>query len=30
VHRGTHNTLFFFINGQAGRMRSWLRSHGAG
>lgn len=28
VHRGNHDTLLFFLNSQAGRIRSWLRSHG--
>jgi hypothetical protein len=28
-HRGSHNTLFFFLNSQAGKIRSWLRAHGA-
>ncbi len=28
VHRGDHDTLFFFLSSQAGRIRSWLRSTG--
>jgi hypothetical protein len=28
VHRGDHDTLFFFLGSQAGRVRSWLRSTG--
>lgn len=28
VHLGNHDTLFFFLNSQPGRIRSWLRSHG--
>ncbi len=29
VHRGNHDTLLFFLNSQASRVRSWLRAHGA-
>lgn len=28
VHFGNHDTLFFFLNSQPGRIRSWLRTHG--
>ncbi len=28
VHHGNHDTLFYFLSQQAGRVRSWLRSHG--
>lgn len=28
VHHGNHDTLLYFMNSQAGRVRSWLRSHG--
>lgn len=29
VHSGNHGTLFYFVSGQAGKIRSWLRTHGA-
>jgi pimeloyl-ACP methyl ester carboxylesterase len=28
IHRGDHDTLFFFLGSQAGPVRSWLRSTG--
>lgn len=28
VHRWNHGTLFYFMSGQAGKIRSWLRDHG--
>lgn len=28
VHRGNHDTLLFFANSQAGRIRSWIRDRG--
>lgn len=28
VHRGNHDTLFYFMAQHAGRVRSWLRAHG--
>lgn len=28
THPGNHGTLFFFLPGQAGKIRSWLRSQG--
>lgn len=28
VHAGNHGTLFFFLQSQAGKVRSWLRAHG--
>lgn len=28
VHPLNHDTLFFFVPGEVGRIRSWLRSHG--
>ncbi len=28
VHRGGHDTLFYFMPQHAGRVRSWLRAHG--
>ncbi|MEM9372650.1 MAG: alpha/beta hydrolase [Planctomycetota bacterium] len=29
VHAGNHGTLFYFVSGQAGKIRSWLRMNGA-
>lgn len=29
THAGNHGTLFYFLPGQAGKIRSWLRAHGA-
>lgn len=28
IHKGDHDTLFYFMSGQAGKIRSWLRDHG--
>lgn len=28
VHKGDHDTLFYFLNSQASRVRSWLRENG--
>jgi hypothetical protein len=28
VHNGDHDTLFYFMSQHAGRIRSWLRTHG--
>jgi len=29
VHAGNHGMLFFFVSGQSGKIRGWLREHGA-